>query len=271
MNRKSSRILRGLSVLTVTAALSLGVSTAVVDARTVFGVIKTQTVSEINADRTVNLTVIKTAENPFDDGTDPQDVVVSGITFTIKRLSGIDLTTESGWATARDISIAQAQAHDYSGTYSAVTNVAGEATFSNLPIGLYLVHETPLTTPGPEDLQIVDFLITLPTGDSDGVNWDYDVQVKSKSEAALPTTPTKPTTPTSTVTKTPNTTTRTQTAIPQVPVSPVPTQIALAQTPTREAGQQGLASTGANVLGMLGFALLLIGAGTFLVLRSRKH
>ncbi|MFP7365117.1 pilin N-terminal domain-containing protein [Corynebacterium callunae] len=271
MNRKSSRALRGLGILTITAALTFGAPTAVVDARTVFGVIKTQVVTDINANQTVNLTVIKTAENPFDEEVKPEDVVVSGITFTIMRLSGVDLTTESGWATARDISIAQAQAHEYSGTYSAVTNAEGEVTFNNLPIGLYLVHETPLTTPGPEDLQIVDFLITLPTGDNDGLNWDYDVQVNSKSEAALPATPTKPTTPNSTITRPSSTTTRTQSALPQVPTSPAPTQIALAQTPTREAGQQGLASTGANVLGMLGFALLLIGVGFFLVMRSRKH
>lgn len=278
---KRSRMLIGATALTVATALSLGIPITIANAQTVIGVVDSQTIADIQRDRLVALTLVKTAGNPYDDGTIPP---IAGVSFTVKRVEGVDLSTEAGWATAREITVGEAQAHGFTHDFTAVTNAEGEAFFSGLPVGLYLISETPVPVAGLETPEIIDFLITLPTGDYDGESWDYNVHVKAKSEAVAshtPTTPTTPTTPREPVASytPPRPTLPNITVVTTRPTEPVashnpPRQIPA--QPPREAvashspGRQVLASTGADVIGIAALALILIGGGAFLVMRSRR-
>lgn len=178
-----------IAAMVVAALISLGIPMTMGSAQTVIGVVDSQAIADIDTNRTVDLTIIKTPGNPYDDGTAP---TIAGVSFTIKRVQGIDLTTEAGWATAREISVPEAQQRGYTHEFTARTNAQGEASFTGLPIGLYLVSETPVPVAGRDTPVIVDFLITLPTGDSDGQSWNYNVFVKAKSEEVASFTPTPP-------------------------------------------------------------------------------
>ena len=268
-----------IAAMVVAALISLGIPMTMGSAQTVIGVVDSQAIADIDTNRTVDLTIIKTPGNPYDDGTAP---TITGVSFTIKRVQGIDLTTEAGWATAREISVPEAQQRGYTHEFTARTNAQGEASFTGLPIGLYLVSETPVPVAGRDTPVIVDFLITLPTGDSDGQSWNYNVFVKAKSEEVASFTPTP--TPSSTTPTTPTTTPRetvaSHTPPPRTSVgtTPRPTEQVAAHLPpgggsaaSYTPGRQGLASTGADIAGLLVIALMLIGGGVFLVMRSRKE
>lgn len=256
---------------------SLGVPMTMGSAQTVIGVVDSQAIADIDNARTVDLTIIKTPGNPYDDGTEP---MIEDVTFTIKRIQGINLTTESGWASAREITVPQAQARGFTHDFTAVTNAQGEAQFIGLPIGLYLVSETPVPVVGMDPPEIVDFLITLPTGDNDGESWDYSVFVKAKSEEVASFTPTS--TPTTT---TPRETVVSHTPPPRITVTttPRPREQVASHVPPRQnspsgesvashtPGRQVLASTGADIAGLIAIALILLGGGALLVMRSRKE
>lgn len=287
--RKRTAVLRGATALTIIATLSLGVPATVGSAQTVIGVVNSQAVTDIDSSRLVSLTIIKTPGNPYDDESG-QLPPIQGVTFTVQRVQGINLATEAGWETARDIELDEARERGFTHTFTAVTNADGEAYFPNLPVGLYVISETPVRVPGQPTPEIIDFMITLPTGDYDGVNWDYDVQVRAKSEEVAGSTPTPTTTPTTPGTTTTRTTTPTETVASYTPTPrttpvtspPRPTEQVAAYVPPRPGGpgesvasygpgRQSLASTGADVAGIVAFALILIGGGLYLVMRNRRR
>lgn len=116
---------------------------------------------------------------------------VPGATFSIKRVTGIDLTTNQGWADASDLS----QVFDPAGAEASVTgagyglsaasgspvttDAAGLASLSNLPLGLYLVQETAWPAGATPS---APFLVSIPLTDpANGDKWLYDVHVYPKN------------------------------------------------------------------------------------------
>lgn len=263
-----SRRARGAVALVAAAAITFGAPAAVSSAATVIGVVDSQAISEIDTDRRVNLTLIKTPVNPNDDRDTPAPII-EGVTFTVKRVAGVDLGTEAGWALARSLSPAEAAARGFTHEFSARTDAEGRAYFHDLPVGLYLVSETPVRIPGHEPEEIVDFLITLPTGNVDGSSWDYDVLVNAKSEGVTTRPPIIPPIP---VPSFPPPPTATQTLQPPPSEAPPGAPGENTEPPAgsgTQAGDSALANTGADVVWLVGIALLLIGGGALLI-RSRR-
>lgn len=251
MTLKNNRhwIGRTAAAVAVTAALTLGSApAALADIRTVTGTVSTQAVSEIDANRVVNLTLIKTKTNPLDGGAS-----VEGITFTVRRINDVDLTTDEGWELARNMTVDEAKARGLGPAHTAVTDSEGVASIYNLPIGLYLVSESGNS---PE------FLITLPTGNTDGTAWDYAVTVRTKANGliVIPIPVPIPGGGSSTPGQTP------------VPDQPPATEQPPVETDAPERGtpRKGLPMTGANVVWLVAAGIFLIGGGTFLIRRRHR-
>ncbi|MHA3684089.1 SpaH/EbpB family LPXTG-anchored major pilin [Leucobacter sp. HY1910] len=118
---------------------------------------------------------------------------LGGAKFTATRVGtgantnvAIDLATNAGWQTAQDLTVAGAATQLLTGTgnvfESGATDAAsGEASVTNLPIGLYYVQET--TTPAGH-MTSAPFLITVPLTDpADQQSWLYNVHVYPKNSA----------------------------------------------------------------------------------------
>ncbi|MCL2464143.1 MAG: SpaH/EbpB family LPXTG-anchored major pilin [Micrococcales bacterium] len=129
---------------------------------------------------------------------------LTGVTFQVKRVVGIDLTSNAGWVAANDLlagfntaasqptkSVAAAEAYLTSSTapggpYSLDTSVPAAAvdanglvTFSNLTLGLYLVEE--VAVPAGVTASI-PFLISVPmTNPNDLSSWMYHVYAYPKN------------------------------------------------------------------------------------------
>lgn len=112
---------------------------------------------------------------------------LDGIPFQIQRVN-VDLTTDDGWAAAAALTpeTAKGQLVD---TPKQATTTGGVATFTDLPLGVYLVTEqTPTagaTTPnlGTDALvPAAPFLVYIPmTNPDDTSKWNYDVHVYPKN------------------------------------------------------------------------------------------
>lgn len=188
-----SSLHRRLSAITLAlalggAGLGFGAAPAVAATRTVVGVVTDHAIADIDAQRTVTLTVRKVQPNPYDEVPDGQlpPAPLGGSVFTAHRINGVDLSTAEGWEMARTISLAEAHARGLTETATAVTSSEGVATFPGLPVGLYYIVETPPDTPGYTYHTAAPFLITLPTGHADGRSWNYEVVVEAKN-SPLPT------------------------------------------------------------------------------------
>jgi fimbrial isopeptide formation D2 family protein/LPXTG-motif cell wall-anchored protein len=140
------------------------------------------------------------------DGTKRTDLTqktIDGVTFSTQKITGIDLATSAGWLDANALSAAyngasiasNSDAENFITTFnsnayglgtaaSQVTGAAnpgsGEAVFSNLSIGLYLVEETnsPANVASPSAPFVVALPMTDPTNSS---QWMYDVYVYPKN------------------------------------------------------------------------------------------
>ncbi len=117
---------------------------------------------------------------PARDGTEITDPVgtygwvpISGVPFTVERISNVDLSTNPGWETAAKLTIGGSGAVTNTGdggwtpTYAAAvgpqnTNGSGETTFAGLPIGVYRVTEG---TPPAGVTPAAPFLVTIPVTD----------------------------------------------------------------------------------------------------------
>ncbi len=64
----------------------------------------------------------------------------------------------------------------------AKTGEDGTVTFSNLPLGLYVVVET--TTPDAVTTEMEPFLVSIPMTEADGTDWLYDVHVFPKNKTS---------------------------------------------------------------------------------------
>lgn len=122
---------------------------------------------------------------------------IDDVTFTVQRINNVDLATNAGWVAAAGISY-NPVTNTVSGNGSdgqpavigpvadtQVTNASGDATFTGLPIGLYLVTETAapagVTTSAP-------FLVTIPlTNPETRTDWMQDVHVYPKNSTTTAT------------------------------------------------------------------------------------
>lgn len=153
--------------------------------------------STIDTSQTGSLTINKFEGFPLDDQeADPSDTL-GGMEadFTVRQVTGIDLTTEAGWTTLNGLiqavdennSAADLIGNDPAlglGTGNTQTTLAGNdysATFDNLALGVYLVTET-----APTGYQgAAPFFVTLPSPNSDGNGWDYEVTVQPKNQSTI--------------------------------------------------------------------------------------
>ncbi|MFP7366136.1 SpaH/EbpB family LPXTG-anchored major pilin [Corynebacterium callunae] len=115
----------------------------------------------------------------------PQDTsgltAVPGARFSAKRVPGIDLSTNEGQGAAAvlDIKEASSRVANEPVAASAITNAQGDASLSNLEVGLYYVEETtiPLGFIGA-----APFLVALPlTNPESNDSWLHTVHVYPKN------------------------------------------------------------------------------------------
>ncbi|WP_099332692.1 SpaH/EbpB family LPXTG-anchored major pilin [Actinomyces minihominis] len=118
---------------------------------------------------------------------------LSGATFRIQQVSGINLKSNPGWQEAQalvdsfdplDPGTITQSGHTLTGAKTLITDVQGIAKFSSLPVGLYLVEETaaPEVAPNAAVTKSLPFLITVPLTDpSDRSSWVYDVHAYPKN------------------------------------------------------------------------------------------
>lgn len=128
-----------------------------------------------------------------------------GVTFYAYKVDNIDLTKQEGWTAARDLSAttfyATGPSDLRSGTapagsgltrveQSITTGEEGSATFTNLPVGLYLIVEqaNPIIN-GQPTIPTAPFFVTAPMTSPNSESWNTDIHVYPKNQNATP--PTK--------------------------------------------------------------------------------
>ena len=137
-----------------------------------------------------SLTIHKFAEPPAptggrNDGTDDVDTTglepLKGVTFTIERVTDIDLTKDTDWQKLGGLTPANVKEapHTLGPATTVTTGEGGVATASDLPIGLYLVTET---TVGDNHVthKSEPFLVTIPLALTPN-EWLYDVHAYPKN------------------------------------------------------------------------------------------
>ena len=266
LQRRHAAVVALYAALAVAAAgVPVVASSAVSEARTVTGDATGLSVADINGSRTGRIKVIEPKG---------QGAVVPGVRYTLERISGIDLTTEAGWKRASELSDADAAAAPKDAGITKVVDENGEAVFDGLPVGVYYVTESD-PEGVPDGYRPTDpFVITLPVARKNPDGWRYEVAVYAKAQPGESTPPVTP--PPSTVTTTttpPVTTTTTTTTTPPVTTTtttPVTTTTTPDKPSTTERIRKGLASTGANVLGLIAVGVGLLLLGGFLVARRRR-
>lgn len=262
--RKAAAVGLTLSI----ACLGFG-NAAAADAhiRVVTGNDRTIPISEIDSSRDITLLVQKLPANPHDEVKvgDKPDGGVSGLTFTLHRAIGFDVTTAEGRAdAARARSQAEFDALETVEGASRVTNAQGEAKFTGLKPGLYRLEESAPDDQHDYRLSSPRWLV-LPFGDIMGTTFTYENVVVVKEGS--PESPGSPSTPPESPPTAPGSSGRP----PQTPPGPPPTAGnqptpppgTTDGAPADEANPEGsretsLASTGANVLFAVAAGLLLI-------------
>ncbi|MBV7294458.1 hypothetical protein KRX51_00805 [Corynebacterium sp. TAE3-ERU12] len=103
---------------------------------------------------------------------------MSGTTFTIARVQGVDLATAEGWERAKSMTVAEAQEAELAEPHSATTDDGGRATFNSLERGLYLVTAEPPNNTEYRYMTFEPFLVTVPVGAGDAWTCDPVLLVK---------------------------------------------------------------------------------------------
>ena len=194
---KTRRSLSLLAAFAVAAgALALPAATSATQAAPAFGLAATieraPSLVDLDATRTGSITIHKlvkddtngtTAGNGLEDAT-ATGTPLDGATFTVEKLTNVDLTTQAGWEKLAgyngNVDTAKAD-----GTDAAITKTTaggGLAVFDGLTVGAYLVTET-ATPPGYVGSK--PFIITVPmTHPTDLNKWVYDVHAYPKNSKA---------------------------------------------------------------------------------------
>lgn len=292
------------AVLAATIALALPVD-ALAQGRPITGNDRNLSASDVDKVRTNALLVRKVVPNPNDDvpaGQKPP--AVEGSLFTLSRVNGIDITTDTGRELAKSTQLADARSRGLTKIATKATNASGTVEFADIKSGLYLLeeaapdndHEYHLSSPK---------LMLLPLADVTGKTFTYDnvVVMKWDSDSGVPTwrtstppppgttTPTTPDTPDTSMTRTPGRTPSTETTTPGsrtsttttapqtiVTTGPDGRTSTIVQpagntpgTPGGGSRSGGLAYTGANVLWAGGLGALLILLGIMLARRNTNE
>ncbi|MEW1707183.1 SpaH/EbpB family LPXTG-anchored major pilin [Microbacterium sp. NPDC089190] len=148
--------------------------------------------ADIDTSASVSLTIHKfeqpaTGTLGTNDGTkiaNPGGTPLADVEFTVQKVTDVDLTTDTGWATASALTVADVYGSTATHTLGTgivrTTDSAGEITLTSpaVGIGLYLVRET---APGTSSVvsPAVPFLVALPQP-ANGA-WNYDVHVYPKN------------------------------------------------------------------------------------------
>lgn len=280
------------SVLAVALCAGLASPFAVADERVISGNDRDVDASAVDSSRLIDVTFRKIPLNPYDDR-EPNslpDGGVEGLSFTLSKVRGIDVTTEAGRAAAKKLNVEKAREAGVDKVASERTDAEGKALFTGLHPGLYLVEES---APDSEhDYRLSDpRLIILPLGNPTGTEFEYDSVAVMKGRSSTPpetpsTTPPKTTTPRTP--ETPGETTtrhrppredtppRERTTYPDRPGETSEREVqVLGEEPPEDGSGSGsrstnvLASTGASVLGLVGVGAVLIFAGLWLSRRKR--
>lgn len=153
----------------------------------------------IPAGATGELIIHKHLGTPVDQATYPADgtvrelpgavVPLAGVVFSAARVDGVDLTTQAGWDQAAQLFANMAAAKEKLGRAitSQPTNADGITVFTDLPVGLYLVHEVAAYSrdgqPDPSVTRSADFLVTVPMTDPrNRSQWLYQINVYPKNQ-----------------------------------------------------------------------------------------
>lgn len=266
------RALRTVAAFGAAAVLTCGMGVPDAAAKVVSGNDRDIPAESVDTSRPLSLVVKKVATNPFDDvlaGQKPP--AVTGATFTLSRVNGIDVTTDDGRARAKDMTLDGARAAGLTQVATSRTDEAGEVVFGDLAPGLYLLEES---APDSDHEYHVSRpqLIILPLGDVHGNEFTYDNVVVTKWDGDGGETPTpSPTVSTSAPTPSPSTSTQRKPERTTTAPSDFPNERATTTQPPATGGNRGvLASTGANVLWAAGLGALLILIGVVLARRSKN-
>ncbi|MBT1035706.1 SpaH/EbpB family LPXTG-anchored major pilin [Canibacter sp. lx-45] len=107
----------------------------------------------------------------------PAGVAIAGVEFKIQKLN-LDLTQDTDWMTLKTLTADQAKNRVAAGSETTrTTDDNGEATFSDLDIGAYLVTET--NAPAGVVKKAAPFIVTVPH--PNGNAWNYNVHVYPKN------------------------------------------------------------------------------------------
>lgn len=269
-----------------------GAGAALADTRVVSGNDAGLVAESVDKHAQLTLTVRKVATNPYDDvpeGAKPS--AIAGARFTLSLVEGVDVTTTAGREEAKGLSLVDASSKTLNPIAQRTTDADGVAEFTGLAPGLYLLEES--APDGNYNYHLSSpKLIILPLGNATGDGFDYENVVVTKPE------PSRPPTTTTTRTRPPATETTTRPPLPPIPPITVTTRTSTPTThvteppatttltppttatpgkttgtttvapPSKSSRDGGLASTGANVLWLVGIAAILIIGGLALVRRN---
>lgn len=278
------------SALAGAVALGIAAAPAVADTRPVVGACPQLTDALLMREtgEPQNLTVRKTAGNPYDDASVPLGSI-EGIEFKLYSVRGLSLSTDSGLSQAQHLTVDQARANGLDYVGSQRTDANGDAVFRDVKPAMYLVEEVAPADTAHNYRTSDPFLVLMPTLKEDCVTPNEDTVIVVKSHADTTTPPSTPppstrripppitpgtpgtvtttaTTSTTGATEPPATVTTTS-GVPGSPGSPGNP----GDTPKRNGPGGPLASTGANVIWLLVVAAALITGGVLLVRRSREE
>lgn len=200
MNGKSGRRRTALVGMIGAIALGVGGLGASAAAATVLSP------ANIDPDQTGSLTINKfvTPDTPWELEANGKPIEnlpagampLEGVTFEIVPVEAVgdvalDLTTTEGWDAAADLvagdvyrDYAYGSAGDafgFGSPVSVTTGADGQAVASDLPLGLYLVHETSAGN-NPITHDTAPFLVSIPYPSVDDSSWIYDVWVYPKND-----------------------------------------------------------------------------------------
>ena len=194
---KTRRSLSLLAAFAVAAgALALPAATSATQAAPAFGLAATveraPSLVDLDTSKTGSITIHKyvkdanngtTAGNGLEDPTASGDPL-AGATFTVEKLTNVDLTTQAGWEKLAGYNgnVDTAKAGGVEDAGEKTTAGGGLATFSGLKLGAYVVTET-VTPAGYVGAK--SFIITVPmTHPTDLNKWVYDVHAYPKNSKA---------------------------------------------------------------------------------------
>lgn len=196
--KKAKRFLTGL--LSAALALSLCAMPAMAEGGTI--------TSTIDMNRTGSLTI-----NKYEGDKAEGDKLLDGVTFTAYKVADIVQPTEAGTTDVKmqpvealtkinsAIQITSGTKYDdikdtvdaaladnanpkltvFATATTGANDVKGQAVFSEMPVGVYLIVET--DAPSQIVNKTANFLVSIPMANADGTGWNYDIVANPKNAA----------------------------------------------------------------------------------------